>query len=113
MIVLKNFSTHQILQHCQFFSRIVTELPNLSQCSLTLEGAGQQLPTSCRPGNQTSFERIFTNIVPDQILGAWLMAYSATNIMSVSAPPYVEGYDVGVALAELAATVYRAASEWV
>ena len=41
------------------------------------------------------------------------MAYTATNITSVSIPPYVRGYDVGVALAELSATVYRAASEWV
>ncbi len=89
----------------------VTDSPVLSPCSLRVEGAsGDQLSTTCLPSNESSL--IFTNISPYRLMGMWEGRYSGPTNPPPN-PAYIPsgGYEVGVAVSEMVASLYRAASK--
>lgn len=82
-------------------------------CSLLLEDSdGDEMRASCLPSNDTT--SIFTNISPHLLQGAWEGLY-AGPVNPPAQPAYIPtgGYEVGVAISELVASVYRAASEYI
>ena len=85
----------------------VTDTPLLLSCSVTLRGSdGRELTASCA---NTTTEPIFTNIVPSELEADWTVSY--TGPTTPPQPAYVDGYEVGVAVSEIRAFDYRAASE--
>lgn len=54
-------------------------------------------------------EPIYTNIVPSELEADWTSSY--TGPAQPQQPAYVDGYEVGVAVSEIRAFNYRAASE--
>ena len=63
---------------------------------------------SCLLTNTTT-EPIFTNIVPSELEADWTVSY--TGPATPPQPAYVDSYEVGVAVSEIRAFDYRAASE--
>ena len=57
----------------------------------------------------TTTELIFTNIVPSELEADWTVSY--TGPATPPQPAYVDEYEVGVAVSEIRAFDYRAASE--
>ena len=57
----------------------------------------------------TTTQPIFTNIVPSELEADWTVSY--TGPVTPPQPAYVDDYEVGVAISEIRAFDYRAASE--
>lgn len=91
-------------------------MPQLSNCSLMLHGSdgSDQLMTECPPDASDTIT-IYTNIIPYQLTGMWMGYYMGPSSMELPPiPAYIPkyGYEVGVAVAEMIASTYRAAGEW-
>ena len=69
---------------------------------------GSQASLSCQPNTTTPL--LYTNIVPYQVTGEWGVAYTPPTPLP-QGPAYVGGFSVGVAVAEIQAILYRAASK--
>ena len=98
-----------IMSHYSLYA--VSATPILQTCQLVLEGInGSRLHTSCLSVNDTT--HVFTNIRPHQLRGMWEGIYIGPSSLP-SRPAYIptNGYSVGVAVSEMTASVFRAASE--
>ena len=75
---------------------------------MTLRGSdGREVTAEC---TNTTTLPIFTNIVPSELEADWTVSY--TGPATPPQPAYVDGYEVGVAISEIRAFDYRAASEF-
>ncbi len=70
---------------------------------------GSDVSLSCQPNATTPL--LYTNIVPYTLRGDWGVAYTPPVTPFPSAPAYVGGVAVGVAISEIQAFLYRASSE--
>ena len=90
----------------------VTVSPMLETCSLTLRGMdGREIFSTCFPPTNTSTPPpTFTNVPPSELEANWNSVYPGPS-SPPSFPAYVSSFSVGVAISEIRATVYRAASK--
>ncbi len=87
----------------------VTVPPEIEACSTVIRGSdGSNFSSLC--SNTSSPDPMYTNIVPYELEGVWDAVFLGPSAPRPE-PAYFAGFSVGVAVSEIQATLYRAASK--